>query len=208
MASATVATTKNSRSATRSVPPPRPVRRYRASRRCWKDGPSSLMPHPSNKTASGRFDTPRDRDVYWAHVRLQYSQRARPVTAGAPDPGNRMPGDDDLLDIANLLQGLAGMLPAAQKYLDHSCAVDTARALSTLGNPEGPPELTRALLPGHHVIHRQTIEMSCHLSTRRDTSVSVGASLRLTPVSAEIFLRHDRVLDHACRIEVTTERVD
>ena len=104
---------------------------------------------------------------------------------------------------------LASALPDAQAHLDRDWEAQTALALEQLRrcNTETLPALARAVLPARYIYARQTVQVSCHASVRHDTQVSVGASLRFTPLSVEAYLRNERALERAWHIEATVEQV-
>ena len=104
---------------------------------------------------------------------------------------------------------MADALPQAQAYLDREWAAQIALARERLGQRESEvlPALARAMLPVRHVLARQTVQMNCHASSRHGVGIGVGASVRFTPVSVDIYLRHERILDRAWRIEATVEQI-
>ena len=111
--------------------------------------------------------------------------------------------------MTELLSRLAEAVPRTQEYLDLCWAANYRLALSKLSDLDQSvlPELARAILPERQLLAVQTAEFSCHVSSREETGTEVKVGLRFTPLSVGVALRHERVLRHACRIELTVEQV-
>lgn len=69
------------------------------------------------------------------------------------------------------------------------------------------PALAHSLIPPRFVFGRMELQLSCHLSTDTESTVSIGPRLRLTPLSASIVLGRRHAFASSCRFEMIVEQV-